>query len=584
VLLKNREVSFMGKKTLYAFIISFFLLIAVIILNRFSFSAMRNYSEQVDHTRLVISVFQSISNHFKSAQIYTPTYATGPDKDFYALYRREAESIRREIEQLKQLVRDNPEQAKRADSLNNLVTAEIDVLLTRNIAEIISSGERWRLKNILQCHELINKGIAKEEVVLIDRKASLTKSTAVTNVLTTSFGVIAIGIIIFTFISHFFLSKRRKWLEGFLESILDTSQNGIVHYKAIREKGKILDFRLEFVNQAVDRLLGINSKNITGKKLSEFPSFVRDSDVFEKYITVVETAEPMTFETLYKKEPIEKWFLVSLAKLDDGVIASFHDISQIKKYEAELKENIKDLERSNSELEQYAYVASHDLQEPLRKIRSFGSYLQDTQAKKMDEKGQMQLGKIMSSAERMSVLIKDILTFSSLKKEDALTQVDLDEALKTVLQDLDLLITQKKATIESEPLPVVEAIPLQMTQLFFNLINNSLKFASEDRRLLIRISCRLMEEQEKEKHSSFLKNTRYYKITFTDNGIGFGSEYAEQIFGLFKRLNDKQFYPGSGIGLALCKKVVDNHHGEIEAEGKEGAGATFNVYLPEKQG
>ncbi len=270
-----------------------------------------------------------------------------------------------------------------------------------------------------------------------------------------------------------------------------------------------------------------------------------------------------------------------MAKLDDGVIASFHDISQLKQYEAELKENISSLEKSNTELEQYAYVASHDLQEPLRKIRSFGSYLQDTQAEKLDEKGKTQLGKMLTAAERMSTLIKDILAFSGLKKQDALIPTNLNDILETVLQDLELMINQKKAVIESDNLPVIEAIPLQMTQLFYNLINNSLKFTSPERDPLIRISCRRMEE--KERHPDFLEGIAYYELRFTDNGIGFDQEYTDQIFGLFKRLNDKQFYPGSGIGLALCKKVVDNHHGDIVASGKDNVGAEFIVYLPEKQ-
>jgi two-component system CheB/CheR fusion protein len=253
----------------------------------------------------------------------------------------------------------------------------------------------------------------------------------------------------------------------------------------------------------------------------------------------------------------------------------------LKNFEEELKNKITDLERSNAELEQYAYVASHDLQEPLRKIRSFGSYLQDTQANKLDERGQDLLRKIMSSADRMSLLIKDILSYSSLKKQADYTPVDLNEIVKAVEQDLDLLITQKHGVIQCEALPVIEAIPLQMTQLFYNLINNSLKFTREGESPTIKISCRKIGRQEYK--SSFVKDVGYYEIVLSDNGIGFNKEHAEQIFGLFKRLNNKQLYAGSGIGLALCRKVVENHNGEIYATGKEGEGASFYIYLPEKQ-
>ncbi|MGZ5248508.1 MAG: sensor histidine kinase, partial [Flavitalea sp.] len=297
-------------------------------------------------------------------------------------------------------------------------------------------------------------------------------------------------------------------------------------------------------------------------------------------IEVAETGKNIEFEFLYTGE-IPKWYLISLSKMEDGVTASFQDISEIKKYEDELKENIIELERSNTELEQYAYAASHDLQEPLRKIRAFGSYLQDSQAEKLDEKGRHQLQKIIDAAERMSILIRDILGFSSIRKESHFVLSDLNEVVAGVLQDLDLVITQKQAIIKKGKLPVVEAIPLQMTQLFYNLVNNSLKFVKEGRKPLIEISCRHVNA--KEKPVELPDHLSYVEITVKDNGIGFRQDYVEQIFGLFKRLNDKQYYPGSGIGLALCKKVVDNHHGFIRAVGMEDHGANFLIYLPEKQ-
>lgn len=542
---------------------------------------MKSFTGLVNHTREVITTFESLSDNFKSAQIYTTTYKADSLRSYYALYKRNADAIEHQLSYLKDLVKDNRIQSNRVDTITTAINKHLPILMQKNIAEIISLGQEWRIVELFAIHNMINRGIEEEQQLLNTRTGDLDNFTRLNNLLSISFGVLAIGIFIFTFFSNLFISRKRKWLEGFLESILNTSQNGIAHYKAIREHGKVVDFKIEFLNDSINSLFNVDVESLLSKRLSEQPSFIVDAGLVDEFIKVVDTGIPVNRETLYKKDNIERWLLVSLAKLNDGITASFQDISQLKKFEAELQSKIKDLERSNIELEQYAYVASHDLQEPLRKIRSFGSYLQDTEANKLDERGQQLLGKIMSSADRMSTLIKDILSFSSLKRQTDFISVNLNEILNTVLSDLDLLITQKNASIQSEELPTIDAIPLQVTQLFYNLISNSLKFAKEETTPLINISCRLVPNAER--RPSLTKRGRYYEIIVKDHGIGFSMEHSEQIFGLFKRLNNKQFYSGSGIGLSLCRKVVENHSGEIFATGREMEGASFHIYLPEKQ-
>jgi len=247
----------------------------------------------------------------------------------------------------------------------------------------------------------------------------------------------------------------------------------------------------------------------------------------------------------------------------------------------ELKEANLNLERSNNDLAQFAYVASHDLQEPLRKIITFSSRLRERFGTLLPDGAKEFIERINNSAERMRNLIDDLLNFSRISRFDKnVIKVDLDKVLKDVLSDFDLLVQEKNAILHIDRLPVIQAVPLQMNQLFHNLVANALKFTRAHVAPEILILCRTLSENDIKKYPNLNASVPHYEITFRDNGIGFPQEFADQIFIIFQRLNEKGKYPGTGIGLALCRKIVRNHHGEIYAESRENEGSTFYVILP----
>jgi len=280
-----------------------------------------------------------------------------------------------------------------------------------------------------------------------------------------------------------------------------------------------------------------------------------------------------------KSEPI---------KNQDGTIinwiSAFTDVHDQKTFADKLEEVVVQrtfqLERSNRELESFNYIASHDLQEPLRKIQTFILLLDKNRQDK--EAAKKYIDKITTSAQRMSQLIQSVLDYSRLSQTPAsFEQADLNQILENVKNDYELLIAEKEAVIESEALPVIEAVPLQMQQLFSNLISNSLKFSNK--RPLIKITCSIVTGKEIDIPQERNTMQRFAEIKFADNGIGFDQQYNEQIFKLFQRLHSKSEYSGTGIGLSIVSKIVEKHNGFIKAESSDSKGATFTIWLPLEQ-
>lgn len=284
-----------------------------------------------------------------------------------------------------------------------------------------------------------------------------------------------------------------------------------------------------------------------------------------------------------QNENIIKWFGTCTDIHDQKMFAEDLE-NRVKERTEELNQANTELQRSNNELEQFAYIASHDLQEPLRKIKTFAELIKDNGFATADQTSNKYIEKISLAADRMRNIIKDLLDFSHLNKsKEHFVNVNLNQILENVKLDLELVIAQKGAVIEAGLLPDVEAIPIQMNQLFYNLINNAIKFTREDKNPHIKIDVKKLTKENINSMPGLDAQNKYYEIKFTDNGIGFDQEYAEQIFIMFQRLNAQSAYNGTGIGLALCKKIVENHTGIIYASSKPGEGAVFTVILPQMQ-
>src|SRR6476620_5125610 len=394
-----------------------------------------------------------------------------------------------------------------------------------------------------------------------------------------------------------------------IEAILEKDNYTIVKAKSGRAALKILlaqhDFSLILMDVQMPDLNGLETATIIYErdKLKNIPiifitAFSYDEDyIFKGYKMggvdyIYKPIKPellrmkvSVFVELYRKNQQlllhEKKLLAANRSLQKEIEERKTSEEKIRSLKAQLVSSNAHLKAINEELDRFAYVASHDLQEPLRKIMVFSDKI--LMKENMDEETEKYFKKIISSSKRMQMLINDLLSFSrqSVSSSD-FEKTDLNVLAKEAIAELEIEVEKSKARVQVGELPVVWAIPSLMKQLFHNLVSNAVKFRKKGIDPIIHIEAKKMYASDQ----SLPVNSnghKYHKVSISDNGIGFDPKYSDEIFMVFKRLNSYHEYEGTGVGLSICKKIIEKHNGSIVAQSEPGKGSTFSFVLPEKQ-
>lgn len=340
------------------------------------------------------------------------------------------------------------------------------------------------------------------------------------------------------------------------------------------------DGLIVYVNQGAETLFGYTREEMLGQRLELLvPERFREQHAAdrERYAREPKMRPMGALEISARRKNGSEFFAdVKLSPVRIGprllVIAIVRDMTERREYERRLVALQRGLEERNRELEQFAFVASHDLQEPLRKIVAFGDRLAKKLEGTLDAQGVDYLARMTGAARRMQTLIDDLLAYSRLTtKAVPFARVDLDAVLRTTLLDLEFAIERSKGSVEAGPLGVIDGDPQQLRQLLLNLVGNALKYRRDDVPPRVTVAARRVLGAD---------GGEYVVLSVADNGIGFDPKHVERIFVLFERLHGRSSYEGTGIGLAIAKKICERHGGSITATGAPGAGATFTVTLP----
>jgi two-component system, LuxR family, sensor kinase FixL len=369
--------------------------------------------------------------------------------------------------------------------------------------------------------------------------------------------------------------------ESRINAIINAAVDGII---TIDERGF-----MEMINPSAARIFGYSIEELTGKSINMLMP-EPDSRMHDSYMNRYQTTGEKRIigigreVTGMKKDKSLFPFFLSVSEVifsGRRVYTGFvHDITEQKMNEERLRRYAAELERSNKELQDFAYVSSHDLQEPLRKIQAFGDRLKTKEHDSLSDQGKDYIDRMLNAAVRMQRLINDLLAFSRVtSKARPFEKIDLNEILKEVLSDLEISIEKTGASVNFTTLPEIEGDPTQIRQIFQNLISNAIKFRKEGLTPVVNIWYKNFQRQA---HLTGTPGDEFIELYFEDNGIGFDEKYIDKIFNIFQRL-EGQKYEGSGIGLAICRKIAIRHGGHVHATSKPGHGSTFVVKLAKKQ-
>jgi len=602
-------------KRLYIKILFIGIVVVLLIVSYVMYRSLENYTEEVErirHSNEVIKESELILSILKDAELGQRGFQLTSDTVYLEPYYSAIATLPDHLKKLDSLIGRNPSKQKQnVDSLKILVRDQF--IIISNILVNVKRSDLYmdRYESTLLTRSKISmdhirkriRAIQIEEQELFGRRILIEdKYRRIAPITLLFYTVLALAGVIMLFIRI----VRALDLSKEAESRLSESLANQKHQMAIMAERKIILNEAEALarmgswkwTENNDRVVGsrglytiLDKSNDQDISLKTFLENVipEDKPILEKFLFEIKSQrEGSTID--YRIMRGEQMLHFSLTakpqqvsgQLEGFVLGAVMDVTERKLYEKQLRQYNAELKRSNEDLEQFAYVASHDLQEPLRKIRAFGDRLTTKLGLQLSEQGLDYISRMQGAAARMELLIEDLLSFSRVSRSKSKYELlNLQSILNEVLEDIDIQVKQEEAIVRIGEVPDFYGDRLQIKRLFQNLIANAIKFHKDNEKPSIDLRGKLVGKSEVESEAGIpVQDSQFVRITVKDNGIGFDQSYVDKIFNIFQRLNGRTAYEGTGIGLAICRKIVSNHHGYITAKSIEDVGSEFIVIIP----
>lgn len=603
-------------KNIYVRFIFLAALIVLISVSLMTYRNLNNYINEVKlvrHSSIVFRVVENVLSSVKDAETGHRGFQLTRDSSYLVPYHTSLQELPDMLRELDSLVQDNFLQKRYVDTLQLLINTQY-LLMNRILSNAQRSSlymDRYESKLLkdgkLNMNEIRNTiGIIRnlEEEIYTSRIATEAGYRNITPVSLLAFTILSVVGLAFLFArvvgaldqkrqAEIGLKENLKIIEKeiaekqfaqrTIQNILDHSLDGIMAFASVRnDRGEIVDFKWILANFISSQTLGRGRGDLIGARLLDVMHDTNNAGLFDIYKEVVETGVSQQFEREFQLDNDVRWFYMAAVKLDDGLIVTYTDATAKHDAEDQMKQYAEELKRSNQDLEQFAYVASHDLQEPLRKIRAFGDRLIAKYEGRLDEAGVEYISRMQQASARMQKLIEDLLSFSRISSgHEEFTRVDPTIVVNEVVEDIEGQILREKAKVEVKPIAEIHADRAQIRRLFQNLISNAIKFHKPGALPVVEISGSIVSAAQAEKEFGLqVSEKSYVRIVVKDNGIGFDEKYADKIFNIFQRLQGRAEYEGTGIGLAICRKIMMNHRGYIRAKGVVNKGSEFILIFP----